>query len=139
MHRSPSCSIKRLWMDLVIASRLHICRHFDVITQRVKSIELKRLQRDSNSGHLFRGERDQIRIARMKLRNFRSVVTVAMSDEHNTPRPPAPLAQCRTVPPRKCPPQRISVIAATYPERTSALVLYGSYARRAWAPDHPFG
>jgi class 3 adenylate cyclase len=29
--------------------------------------------------------------------------------------------------------------AATYPERMSALVLYGSYARRAWAPDHPFG
>jgi pimeloyl-ACP methyl ester carboxylesterase len=29
--------------------------------------------------------------------------------------------------------------AATYPGRTSALVLYGSYARRAWAPDHPFG
>ena len=29
--------------------------------------------------------------------------------------------------------------AATYPERTSALVLYGSYARRAWALDHPFG
>jgi pimeloyl-ACP methyl ester carboxylesterase len=29
--------------------------------------------------------------------------------------------------------------AATYPERTSALVLYGSYARRAWGPDHPFG
>jgi pimeloyl-ACP methyl ester carboxylesterase len=29
--------------------------------------------------------------------------------------------------------------AATYPERTSALVLYGSYARRAWAPDHPYG
>src|ERR1700730_10193504 len=29
--------------------------------------------------------------------------------------------------------------AATYHERTSALVLYGSYARRAWAPDHPFG
>src|SRR5260370_41542949 len=29
--------------------------------------------------------------------------------------------------------------AATYPERTSALVLYGSYARRAWAPDHPCG
>jgi len=29
--------------------------------------------------------------------------------------------------------------AATYPERTSALVLYGSYARRGWAPDHPFG
>jgi pimeloyl-ACP methyl ester carboxylesterase len=29
--------------------------------------------------------------------------------------------------------------AATYPKRTSALVLYGSYARRAWAPDHPCG
>jgi len=29
--------------------------------------------------------------------------------------------------------------AATYPERTSALVLYGSYAKRAWAPDYPFG
>jgi pimeloyl-ACP methyl ester carboxylesterase len=29
--------------------------------------------------------------------------------------------------------------AATYPDRTSALVLYGSYARRAWASDHPFG
>jgi class 3 adenylate cyclase len=31
------------------------------------------------------------------------------------------------------------LFAATYPERTSALVVYGSYARRAWAPDHPFG
>lgn len=31
------------------------------------------------------------------------------------------------------------LFAATYPERTSALVLYGSYARRAWAPDHPIG
>src|SRR5262249_51250789 len=29
--------------------------------------------------------------------------------------------------------------AATYPARTSALVLYGSYAKRAWAPDYPFG
>lgn len=29
--------------------------------------------------------------------------------------------------------------SATYPERTSALVLYGSYARRSWAPDYPFG
>lgn len=29
--------------------------------------------------------------------------------------------------------------AATYPQRTSALVLYGSYARRSWAPDYPFG
>src|SRR5262245_32105789 len=28
---------------------------------------------------------------------------------------------------------------ATYPERTSALVLYGSYARRSWATDYPFG
>ena len=31
------------------------------------------------------------------------------------------------------------LFAATYPERTSARVLYGSYARRAWAPDHPIG
>jgi class 3 adenylate cyclase len=29
--------------------------------------------------------------------------------------------------------------ATTYPERTSALVLYGSYARRSWASDYPFG
>ena len=29
--------------------------------------------------------------------------------------------------------------AATYPARTSALVLYGSYAKRSWAPDFPFG
>jgi class 3 adenylate cyclase len=31
------------------------------------------------------------------------------------------------------------LFAATYPERTSALVLYGTYARRSWAPDYPFG
>ena len=31
------------------------------------------------------------------------------------------------------------LFAATYPERTTALVICGSYARRAWAPDHPFG
>jgi len=31
------------------------------------------------------------------------------------------------------------LFAATYPERTSALVLYGSYARRSWAPDHACG
>jgi class 3 adenylate cyclase len=31
------------------------------------------------------------------------------------------------------------LFAATYPERTSAHVVYGSYARRAWAADHPFG
>ena len=29
--------------------------------------------------------------------------------------------------------------AATYPQRTSALVLYGCYAKRSWAPDYPFG
>jgi class 3 adenylate cyclase len=28
---------------------------------------------------------------------------------------------------------------ATFPERTSALVLYGSYAKRSWAPDYSFG
>jgi len=31
------------------------------------------------------------------------------------------------------------LFAATYPERTSALILYGSFARRAWAPDYPYG
>jgi class 3 adenylate cyclase len=29
--------------------------------------------------------------------------------------------------------------AATYPERTSALILYGCYARSCWAPDYPLG
>jgi pimeloyl-ACP methyl ester carboxylesterase len=31
------------------------------------------------------------------------------------------------------------LFAATYPQRTRALVIYGSYAKRAWAPDYPFG
>ena len=31
------------------------------------------------------------------------------------------------------------LFAATYPERASALVLYGSIARGAWAPDYPWG
>ncbi|MFQ5961293.1 MAG: adenylate/guanylate cyclase domain-containing protein [Candidatus Methylomirabilales bacterium] len=31
------------------------------------------------------------------------------------------------------------LFAATYPERTTALIIYGSYARRSWAPDHPYG
>ena len=31
------------------------------------------------------------------------------------------------------------LFAATYPARTTALVIYGSYARRLWAPDHPVG
>jgi len=31
------------------------------------------------------------------------------------------------------------LFAATYPTRISALVLYGCYARRSWAPDHPWG
>src|SRR5262245_14415029 len=31
------------------------------------------------------------------------------------------------------------LFAATYPQRTTALVLYGSYARLSWAPNHPFG
>ena len=31
------------------------------------------------------------------------------------------------------------LFAATYPERTSALVLVDPYARVAWAPDYPFG
>jgi pimeloyl-ACP methyl ester carboxylesterase len=32
-----------------------------------------------------------------------------------------------------------TLFAATYPERTSALVMIGSYARRLWAPDYPWG
>ena len=31
------------------------------------------------------------------------------------------------------------LFAATYPERTTALVMFGTYAKRAWAEDHPFG
>jgi pimeloyl-ACP methyl ester carboxylesterase len=31
------------------------------------------------------------------------------------------------------------LFAATYPDRTAALILYGSFARRLWAPDHPWG
>ena len=32
-----------------------------------------------------------------------------------------------------------ALFAATYPERTSALIMYGSLARIAWAPDPPWG
>jgi pimeloyl-ACP methyl ester carboxylesterase/DNA-binding winged helix-turn-helix (wHTH) protein len=31
------------------------------------------------------------------------------------------------------------LLAATHPERVSRLSLYGSYARRGWAPDYPWG
>jgi pimeloyl-ACP methyl ester carboxylesterase len=31
------------------------------------------------------------------------------------------------------------LFAATHPERTAAMVIIGSYARVAWAADHPFG
>src|SRR6266436_5073011 len=31
------------------------------------------------------------------------------------------------------------LFAATYPERTAALMLYGSFARSAWAPDYTWG
>ena len=31
------------------------------------------------------------------------------------------------------------LFAATYPERTNALILVNSYARRIWAPDYPWG
>ena len=30
------------------------------------------------------------------------------------------------------------LFAATYPERTAALVVYASYARGRWAPDYPW-
>lgn len=32
-----------------------------------------------------------------------------------------------------------ALFAATYPERTEALILYGTYPRTAWAPDYPWG
>jgi pimeloyl-ACP methyl ester carboxylesterase/DNA-binding CsgD family transcriptional regulator len=32
-----------------------------------------------------------------------------------------------------------ALFAATYPERTSALVMFGAYPRRLWAPDYPWG
>jgi len=32
-----------------------------------------------------------------------------------------------------------ALFAASYPERTAALVMYGSYARRIWAKDYPWG
>ena len=32
-----------------------------------------------------------------------------------------------------------ALFAATYPERTSGLIMYGSYAKRSWAPDYPLG
>lgn len=32
-----------------------------------------------------------------------------------------------------------AVFAATYPERAEALIMIGSYARRLWAPDYPWG
>lgn len=31
------------------------------------------------------------------------------------------------------------LFAATYPERTTALIMYGAYAKRSWAIDYPFG
>ena len=31
------------------------------------------------------------------------------------------------------------LFAATYPERTSGLILFGCYARRSWAPDYTWG
>jgi pimeloyl-ACP methyl ester carboxylesterase/DNA-binding CsgD family transcriptional regulator len=31
-----------------------------------------------------------------------------------------------------------ALFAATYPERTSALIIYGGFARRLWAPDYPW-
>ena len=31
-----------------------------------------------------------------------------------------------------------ALFAATYPERTSALIMYGTYAKRIWSPDYPW-
>jgi pimeloyl-ACP methyl ester carboxylesterase len=32
-----------------------------------------------------------------------------------------------------------ALFAATYPSRTSALIMHAAFARRSWAPDHPWG
>jgi pimeloyl-ACP methyl ester carboxylesterase len=32
-----------------------------------------------------------------------------------------------------------ALFAATFPQRTTALLMQGAYARRAWAPDYPWG
>ncbi|HEV8194596.1 MAG TPA: alpha/beta hydrolase, partial [Ktedonobacterales bacterium] len=32
-----------------------------------------------------------------------------------------------------------ALFAATYPERTSSLIMLGGFARRSWAPDYPWG
>lgn len=32
-----------------------------------------------------------------------------------------------------------ALFAATYPQRTAALILFGCYARGTWAPDYPWG
>ena len=32
-----------------------------------------------------------------------------------------------------------ALFAATYPEKTAGLIMIGSYARRLWAPDYPWG
>jgi pimeloyl-ACP methyl ester carboxylesterase/class 3 adenylate cyclase len=32
-----------------------------------------------------------------------------------------------------------ALFAATYPERTESLILYGTYAKTMWAPDYPWG
>jgi class 3 adenylate cyclase/pimeloyl-ACP methyl ester carboxylesterase len=32
-----------------------------------------------------------------------------------------------------------ALFAATYPERTAALIMYGTYAKGSWAPDYPWG
>src|SRR5215211_431156 len=31
-----------------------------------------------------------------------------------------------------------ALFAATYPERTTALIMYGTYAKRLWSPDYPW-
>jgi class 3 adenylate cyclase len=31
-----------------------------------------------------------------------------------------------------------ALFAATYPERTTALIMYGTYAKRVWSPDYPW-
>ena len=32
-----------------------------------------------------------------------------------------------------------AIFAATYPEKTHSLIMFGSFAKRLWSPDHPWG
>src|SRR5262249_57148487 len=57
-------------LDRNFQSPFSATRNDTIEIMAIDRIELKRLQRDSNSSHLFRGERDQIRIAAHEAEEF---------------------------------------------------------------------